>query len=165
MQYQSSLGTIDIITGISITNTSWQFSVGLQQPVSGINRNNFLPVYWDTAEAGEYLPSNDFNRKGDVLLRGAYLFTVKQKFSFNVGLLGIYHLVDDTYIDANISSEPIAIRGSQGLTLNTTLAGFWKINKSISLGFLAGVPLVVRDVRPDGLTRSFVLAPEISFSF
>lgn len=164
MQYQSSLGTIDLITGFSLSHTSWQFSAGWQQPLSGINRNNFLPVYWGTAEANTYPPSNDFNRKGDVLLRGAYMFTVKREYSFTVGMLGIYHLDEDTYIDANVSNEPISIAGSQGLTLNATIAGFWKVNSSMSLGFSAGVPLIVREVRPDGLTRSFVFAPEIRWN-
>lgn len=165
MQYQSSLGTIDIISGLSISNSSWQFSTGWQQPVSGINRNNFLPVYWNTPEANKYPPSNDFNRKGDVLLRAAYMSNTKKSLSFNIGVLGIYHLAEDTYIDANVSNNPIAIRGSQGLTLNATFSGLWKVNKSLMIGFLAGTPLVVREVRPDGLTRSFVFTPEITWVF
>ena len=165
MQYQSSLGTVDVITGFSISNSSWQFSAGWQQPLSGINRNNFLPAYWVSGEADNYPPSNDFNRKGDVLLRGAFMFNVKRSLSFNIGLLSIYHIAEDTYIDANVSNNPIAIRGSQGLTLNATFSGSWNVNKDLSIGFLAGAPLVARDVRPDGLTRSFVFSPEIRWNF
>lgn len=80
MQYQSSLGTIDLITGFSVTNNTWQFSAGWQQPLSGINRNNFLPIYWNTPDAENYPPSNDFNRKGDVLLRVGYAVKVNQNF-------------------------------------------------------------------------------------
>ena len=165
MQYQSSLGTIDMIIGLSITNTSWQFSAGWQQPLSGINRNNFLPVDWSMSEANNYPPSNDFNRKGDALLRAAYMLKIMEKLSFNVGLLGIYHLVEDTYIDAAKSNQPILIKGSRGLTLNATVAGFWKVGNKLSIGFSAGKPLVNRDVRPDGLTRSFVFAPEFRLNF
>ncbi len=165
MQYQSSLGTIDLITGVSLVNNNWQFSAGWQQPLSGRNRNNFLPVYWNTTEAYKYSPSNDFDRKGDVLLRSAYLMQTNKRLSFNLGLLGIYHLAEDTYVDANTSSKPIAIKGSQGLTLNATIAGWWKINGKVNIGLTGGVPLIVREVRPDGLTRSFVLAPEVIFNF
>lgn len=165
MQYQSSLGTIDVITGFAVSNKAWLFSAGWQQPVSGINRNNFLPVYWNKAEANKYPPSNDFNRKGDVLFRVAYNFELKRKFSFSVGCLSIYHLAEDTYIDANLSNDPIAIKGSQGFTINATVLGFWQVNSQWRVGFSAGAPLVYREVRPDGLTRSFVFAPEIRWSF
>lgn len=165
MQYQSSLGTVDLIVGLSLSNNSWQFSAGWQQPLSGINRNNFLPAYWDIPEAEEYPPSNDLKRQGDVLLRTVYNFTIQKKFSVSPGLLGIYHLSEDTYVDGNLSNEPIVIVGSQGLTLNVTLACSWRATENLNLGFSAGTPLVVRDVRPDGLTRSFVFSPEISWNF
>lgn len=165
MQYQSSLGTVDLIVGFSLSNRSWQFSTGWQQPLSGINRNTFLPAYWDIPEAEEYPPSNDFHRQGDVLLRVGYNFTIRQKFSINPGLLGIYHLSEDTYVDGNLSNKPIAITGSQGLTLNATLVCSWQVAENVNIGFSAGTPLIVRDVRPDGLTRSFVLSPEIRWNF
>jgi hypothetical protein len=166
MQYQSSLGTIDLITGISISDNSWQFSIGWQQPLSGTNQNNFLPAYWQgTPEAEKYPPSNDFRRKGDVLLRTAYTITLKKKFSLTPGLLAIYHLEEDTYVDANISDDQISIAGSQGLTLNMTLAGLWTLSDRLALGFSAGTPLIFRDVRPDGLTRKIVFAPEIRWNF
>jgi hypothetical protein len=164
MQYQSSLGTIDAIAGLSLSNNVWQFAAGWQQPLSGINRNNFLPAYWDNPRAEAYPPTNDFDRKGDVLLRAAYHFNTKSNFSVSTGLLAIYHIDEDTYIDANESIRPIPIRGSQGLTLNATVVALWKIN-SMSIGLSAGAPLVFRDIRPDGLTRKFVMIPEIHWNF
>ena len=166
MQYQSSLGTIDMISGISIGDNSWQFAIGWQQPLSGANGNNFLHEDWqDTPKAEKYPPSNGLNRKGDVLLRTAYTIPLKKIFSFTPGLLAIYHLDDDTYIDANVSNNPISITGSRGLTLNMTLAGSWTLSNKLVLGFSAGAPLVFRDVRPDGLTRKIVFAPEIRLEF
>jgi hypothetical protein len=165
MQYQSSLGTIDLISGVSISDNSWTFSTGWQQPISGTNGNNFLPAVWhDTPEAGKYPPSNDFNRKGDVLLRAAYAITLK-RFLFTPGLLAIYHLGEDTYIDTSVSNNPITIAGSQGLTLNATLAGSWTLSDRLVIGFSAGTPIIFRDVRPDGLTRKIVFAPEIHWNF
>ncbi len=165
MQYQSSLGTIDAIAGINVTNKQWQFAFAYQQPLTGINRNTFLPIYYNTPEANKYLPSNDFNRKADVLLRANYLFNSQKKLTVNVGLLGIYHLNEDTYIDGNISNKPLAIKWSAGLTLNATAAAWIKLNSKTKFGVLAGVPLLIRDTRPDGLTRSFVFSPELIINF
>lgn len=165
MQYQSSLGTIDLITGIALSNKKWQFAAGWQQPLTGTNGNNFLPIYFSNKEADAYIPSNDFNRKADVLLRGLYKYSLNKRLDFKGGLLGIYHLGKDTYIDGNISNQPIAIKGSDGLTLNANLSGWYAVSKKMTIGLTVAVPLVIRDVRPDGLTRSFVVSPEISWSF
>lgn len=165
MQYQSSLGTVDAIAGYSITNNKWLFATALQLPLSGYNNNNFLPIYFNTAEASKYPPSNNFNRKPDVLLRANYEVAANKKSTINVGLLGIYHVGNDTYINANISNNPITIKGSEGLTLNATAAATFSLSKKVNVGFLVGTPLVVRDVRPDGLTRSFTLSTDFIFNF
>ncbi len=165
MQYQSSLGTIDLIVGFTITNNRLFFATAIQQPLTGRNGNTFLPVYWNTPEADAYPPSNDFNRKGDILARVGYDIIRNNKLTLNAGLLGIYHLGEDTYIDGNESSKPIALIGSEGLTLNCTASAWYRIHSKFSVGLLGGVPFVVRDVRPDGLTRKFVFTPEIIFHF
>jgi hypothetical protein len=41
MQYQSSLGTADLITGLSLGNRHWQFAGGWQQPLTGANGQSF----------------------------------------------------------------------------------------------------------------------------
>jgi len=165
MQYQSSLGTVDLIAGAALLVNRWQFAAGWQQPLTGSNRNNFLPQYWSDAKAVKYPPTNDFNRKGDVLLRSAYRLLQKNKFKLEGGLLGIYHLGEDTYVDANQSTRPISIKGSGGLTLNLTALAELQLNNKWTIGLTGGAPLVVRDVRPDGLTRSFVLAPQLKYQF
>lgn len=164
MQYQSSLGTVDAIAACSITNETWTFATAIQQPLTGINRNNFLPAYWNDEAAKKYAPGNDFNRKADVLVKANYATNKNKLWQFNVGLLGIYHLGKDTYIDGNISNQPIAIAGSDGLTLNATAAVACKLNKKINLVFIAGKPLVVRTIRPDGLTRQFSISTELAYS-
>lgn len=163
MQYQSSLGTVDLITGLSVNSLRWQFSAGWQQPLTSANSNTFLPGSDARPEALAYPPSNQFNRKADVLGRVAYTLVNQTKLNLNVGLLGIYHLGQDTYKDQ--TGRSLSIVGSEGLTLNATLAGWYNLSPKVRIGFTAGMPLVVRDVRPDGLTRSIVFAPEISWSF
>ncbi|GAB4022565.1 carbohydrate-binding protein [Spirosoma koreense] len=163
MQYQSSLGTVDLITGLSVSNSRWQFSAGWQQPLTGANGNTFLPGSSPKPEAPAYPPSNQFNRKADVLVRAAYTWAINDRLSLNGGLLGIYHVGEDTYV--NTIGNSLSISGSQGLTLNATLAGWWTVSSKMRLGFTAGTPLLTREVRPDGLTRSIVFAPEISWLF
>jgi len=96
--------------------------------------------------------------------KASYHFT-KNKWTFIPGLLGIYHLGEDSYIDGSISNKPILLKGSSGLTLNGTLSVFYKVNQKISLGIVSGTPFVVRDIRPDGLTRKFVVSPELTINF
>ena len=165
MQYQSSLGTFDLITGLALNNQKWLIAAGLQLPLSGTNRNAFLPVYWNTSNVSKYSSSNDFKRKPDVLARIGYDISSQKKWKFNLGLLGIYHLGNDSYIDGNLSRQPIEIKGSDGLTLNGTFATWYKASKKLTLSLTAGTPFIVRDVRPDGLTRKFVISPEVIFHF
>ncbi len=165
MQYQSSLGTVDFILGYKLNINRFSANFAWQQPLTGRNRNTFLPEYLNTADAYEYPPSNDFNRKGDVLLRLAYQFISNEKWKLNASILNIYHLGEDSYIDGNISNSPIRIAGSEGLTVNITAMVSYQISKSFSIGLSGGIPLVVRKVRPDGLTRAFSFSPEINFNF
>lgn len=165
MVYQSSLGTVDALAGFALTNNRWLFSAGVQLPLTGENDNTFLPQDFNSSDANNYPPSDSLNRKADALLRVGYNIIAKEKWKLNAGLLGIYHLQNDTYRDFGLSNEPIEIDGSQGLTLNATFALRYKLNHKFSFGLSGGLPLIVRDVRPDGLTRSMVITPEINFSF
>lgn len=163
MGYQSSLGTLDFIVGFTITNNRWIFSSGYQQPISNPNGNTFLPEIWNTEEAYKFSPSNLFHRKSDVLLKAGYKINSLKKLKINLGFLAIYHLTNDVYTSMDL--EQIEIVGSEGLTLNATLNAVYNISSKFSLALTAGTPLIVRDIRPDGLTRSLVLSPEIIIKF
>jgi hypothetical protein len=163
LQYQSSLGTVDLIAGFSIANNRWQFATGWQQPLTTRNRNTFLPANWSDAAANEFAPTNRFKRKGDVLLRVGYTIIPTGKFTLGAGLLGIYHLGKDSY--TNAANTELRLQGSEGLTLNGTVIASYKASKRFSIGLSGGVPFVVRDIRPDGLTRKFSISPELIFHF
>lgn len=165
MAYQSSLGTVDVITGVTIADERWQFSVALQQPLTGGNGNSFDPSRWGNPESADYFPSNRLGRKGDVLVRAAHYVSVRSRLRLSGGLLGIYHLSNDDFRGTGTDMSRMELRGSQGLTLNATASLIWLLKPSYSVGFSTGVPLVVRDSRPDGLTRSWVFSPEIRFRF
>jgi len=166
MQYQSSLGTVDVILGASATISKWQIAAGFQIPITEQNGNQFLPVYWNNSAAINYPPSFKFQRKSDALLRVAYNIFSSNKLYITTGLLGIYHLSEDAYTNNALINKPITnLVGSDCLTLNFTSAVSYNINNKFSFNVTAGIPLVIRDIRPDGLTRSFVFAPEIAYRF
>lgn len=164
MPYQTSLGTTDIVLGLNFIRKSFGATVALQQPLTSANGNRFLPGdYPATPLTLEYLPSNRFIRKGDVLLRTSYNFDIDKKFSIRPSLLGIYHINNDSYEDLNKARR--LIYNSDGLTLNGNLFFDYKLNGGSSFELSVGTPFIIRDKRPDGLTRSFVAALEYHFSF
>jgi hypothetical protein len=165
-QYQSSLGTIDVITGITASNNGWSISAAWQQPLTKENKNGFLQEYWNgKPEANNYPASNRLQRKADVLLRVGKNFSANNKWQFNAGLLSIYHLGKDKYTAITPVQRVLAIDGSEGLTINITGSAWYQVSKKMRVGVAAGVPALVRDIRPDGLTRQWVLSPEISWQF
>jgi hypothetical protein len=78
-------------------------------------------------------------------------------------ILPIYHLGNDTYKDELDFEKEII--GSKGLTLNGTMFLDYEINKRNVLQFNLGIPFVVREKRPDGLTRSFIANFEYRIKF
>lgn len=163
MDYQSSLGTFDLIAGVGYEIGKLQLVAALQQPLTQ-NSNQFLAeIYPENSGFRKFQSTNEYQRSGDVLLRISYPFSVGKKVILTPGLLPIYHLGNDQYNDLfNAERE---IKGSQGLTLNANLFADFQINSRNTLQLNAGMPLVVRDERPDGLTRSFVVNLEYAVRF
>jgi len=158
MPYQNSLGSSDLIAGIGAAYGKYlKMSAGYQQPVIQYNRNGYQPafVYPSKPGAYDYFASSELKRRADVLIRveGQYQW---RKILIAAGPLFIYHLGEDTYTTATGSSARLS--GSGGTTLNIA-ASLSYFTKDARFEFQGGEPLVVRDYRPDGLTRSFVLAP------
>ncbi|MHA8049776.1 hypothetical protein V7S79_01525 [Aquirufa sp. ROCK-SH2] len=163
MDYQSSLGTLDLIAGLGYAVNKMQFILAYQQPISQ-NKNGFLTEnYPSTSKLREFQSTNKFIRSGDLLLRFSYPIATGQKLKLTPSLLPIYHLDNDRYTNGSgIENE---IKGSQGLTLNGNLYIDYELNKTNFIQFSTGMPFLVRTARPDGLTRSFVLNIEYSFKF
>lgn len=163
MDYQASLGTYDLIVGIGYEFKKIQFVAALQQPLTQ-NDNQFLSSLYPANSVIRAIQSTrQFKRSADVLLRVSYPIVMTKKLLLTPGLLPIYHLANDRYTDElNIERE---INSSQGLTLNGTLFLDYTINRRHALQFNAGMPFVVRDERPDGLTRSLITSLEYRFRF
>ena len=161
LDYQSSLGTIDVFLGSNFHYKHWDFNGALQLPVINLNKNSYFKEYSGSID---FPSTNLFERKPDALLRTTYsLKTPNKKFTFKPNLLFIYHLEQDTF--ENIYGERVSIKGSEGLTINGNIISIYHLNKQNQFEISLATPFLVRDIRPDGLTRSFVLGVQYQYSF
>ncbi|SMP26949.1 hypothetical protein [Chryseobacterium profundimaris] len=163
MDYQSSLGTFDLIAGIGYQIKKLQLVAALQQPLTQ-NENQFnAKNYPASSPLAGFQSTKDFKRTGDVLLRASYPVKITEKLLLTPGLLNIYHLSKDKFTNsAGVEEE---IDGSEGLTINGNIFLDYNLNKTNALQLNVGVPFLVRDTRPDGLTRSFIANLEYRFRF
>ncbi|MBK6827330.1 MAG: hypothetical protein IPG86_10835 [Chitinophagaceae bacterium] len=164
MVYQPTLGTTDLLAGVNISSRQWGFALAYQQPITSNNKNSFLASEYPPGHTAMKYPSaNQFNRKSDLVARIVRNFKAQSSLTFQPGLLGIYHTGTDSYLDESGNKKTIA--GSQGLTINALLNLQFRTGKKSEVTLSSGTPLVVRSVRPDGLTRKFVLSLEYAFRF
>lgn len=163
MDYQSSLGTIDVIAGVRAKFKNFELVAAIQQPVTQ-NKNEFIAeIFSEESILSNFQSTNNYERNGDILLRASYTFKINNEFKISPGLLPIYHLSNDKF--TNLNNEVTEIKGSQGLTLNAILYFDYSINQTNSLQLSFGTPLISRDTRPDGLTRSYVVNLEYGLRF
>ena len=161
LDYQSSLGTIDLFLGTNLHYKQWDFNAALQLPIVNLNKNSYFKEFGGT---NDFPSTNLFERKSDALLRATYsLKTSNKKFTFKPNVLFIYHLGEDSF--ENIFGQRERIKGSDGLTVNGNLITSYTLSKQSSLELSLASPFVIRDIRPDGLTRSFVVGLQYQYSF
>lgn len=165
MPYQTSLGTTDLILGASLIYRKWNFALGFQGILSDKNNNMFLKsnVLPPTNEnAKKYFESSQLRRGNDALLRIERKFELK-KVTLSLGILNIIHLQKSSIVDS--TGVRVNVIGSDGLTVNVTGIMHYEISKQTLLNFSFGVPTIVRDARPDGLTRKLVLTTGLKYNF
>lgn len=163
MDYQASLGTFDLIFGISSEISKIQLVAAIQQPLTQNNNQFFANLYPQSSKLSEFQSTNKFKRSGDVLLRVSYPISLNPKLKLTPSILPIYHLANDKYTDEfNVEQEII---GSQGLTLNGNIYLDYEINRKNAIQINMGMPFMVRDSRPDGLTRSIIANLEYRIKF
>lgn len=164
MPYQTSLGTIDMVLALSYNRKNFGATLAWQQPLRSTNENKFLPGGFPSEPLTVYYwPTNEFERKADIVARTSYSFKTGERIAIRPSLLGIYHLANDTYLDNNKIRR--AIFNSNGLTLNANVFVDYRLKNGNGFELSLGAPFVVREQRPDGLTRSFVASLEYQFSF
>lgn len=162
MDYQTSLGTLDIIAGVQGKMEKFFYALSVQSPVQQ-NKNTFIQSTDSSSIYHAFITTNGFKRKSDILLRIAYPWKLSEAWTFTPGLLPIYHIGNDTYRDA--TGKDIEINGSGGVTLNANLLLDWNPGANGTVQIALGSPLVVRKTRPEGLTRKFVAQVEYQVRF
>lgn len=170
MVYQTGLGTTDLLMGINARHGRWVAALAYQHVMHNANNNRFTHSVWfQDPDAVKYFESNFLERKDDLVGRVQYAYGCG-RLSLQPGLLAIYHVAEDTqqndYLtDMNMSPERSAIKGSQGLTLNITADLRYTLCEQWAVEALFGSPMITREVRPDGLTRSLVTGFGLRYRF
>ena len=161
LDYQASLGTFDALIGIDYSYKKWSVDAALQLPFWQINRNSYFDEY---SSSNDFPTTNLFKRKSDFLIRSAYALNTKnKKWFFKPNAMAIYHLGNDTYED--VFGKRQAINNSQGLTINASIITDYYISTQNSLRLNIASPLLVREIRPDGLTRALVASISYQLKF
>jgi hypothetical protein len=166
MPYQTSLGTHDLLLGLDARlNEKWMLGLAAQLPFYQFNNNGFDTAIFYSFETKQkqYFTSAKLLRRPDIILRIDRKFILHKKLSLTAGVLSIYHLGHDRFTDLNGVDH--ALSGSKGLTLNLTGGLSYKASDHFSMIFRYASPVIVRKVRPDGLTRHFVCGLELRYSF
>ncbi len=121
MYYQSSLGTYDIIAGISFINKNFLLAAGVQHPFNQVD-NGFKWGEWQehplTEIANQYPVSQFLDRGTDAMLRVEYNLRFS-KWSMNIGILPIYRFTPDIITDP-ITGERTEIDKSKGTAVKWT---------------------------------------------
>lgn len=166
MYYQTSLGTWDIITGVSLISRKWLFATGVQHALNS-NENNFLWSEWagsdeDPDYIRRYHPARTLRRGTDVMLRVERNFRFS-RFNFSAGLLPILRIRNDRTV--NGLGNLIEPEGAKGLALSAIVTAGYQFNVKSGVKILAGHKIVQRDFNPDGLTREMVTSVSYFYRF
>ena len=158
MTLQNGLGTADLLAAASYDLGKY-FSVGtgVQVPVLQYNKN--VAVFYPAGAAP--ITGEGYRRQPDVLLKLTGHYQLKQ-LKINGGVLGIYHLANDHY---NTAAGKYLLLNSQGTTLNWTIDLGYPISKQWMLGLLYAEPFKTRTNIPDGLARSRIVSPKVTYAF
>lgn len=161
LDYQASLGTFDLLLGTNLKYKKWDFNAAVQSPIFNNNKNSYIR---ELSGSTDFPSTNLFRRKTDALIRATYSISTKmEKFTFKPNILFIYHLGEDSY--QTVFGQRETISGSDGLTINGNLISTFNFNKKNSFELSLATPFVVRTIRPDGLTRSFVASVLYKIAF
>ncbi len=169
MYYQTSLGTYDFITGLSLINRKWLFATGIQIPLNQ-NDNQFTWSAWDgdreESYVDRYTQAKNLKRGIDVMLRVERNFRLS-RFNFSVGLLPIYRITSDKITNSQgvrASSDKDGNEGN-GLALSAIGTAGYNFNVKSGIRLLVGHKIVQREFSPDGLTRELVSSVTYIYRF
>jgi hypothetical protein len=159
MYYQTSLGTYDLIGGVSLLTPKWLFATGIQIPTN-TNQNEFTWAAWRDSPlkdiANLYPPARGLRRGSDVMLRAERNFRLS-RLNAHIGILAIYRLNADQRLAPNAEEHGIVV-GSEGLVVNLIAGVGYQFNTKTALNGVVGYAPseYQRATNPDGLARANV---------
>lgn len=166
MYYQVSLGSTDLVAGVSFLSKKWLVAFGYQDALTA-NNNQFVWGEWNGYPGGrEYI---DQHKVGRELKRGTdIMFRVERNwrfpnYNFSLGALPIYRITKDQGKDTSGVYQKIPETTGLALSLIGTLGYHFNVNSSVK--FIYGHKLVDREINPDGLTRHNVISVAYVFRF
>lgn len=156
MYYQTSLGTYDLIAGVSLISRKWLLATGIQHPFNK-NENEFLWEAWrgssEEAYINRYNQARHLKRGTDIMLRVERNWRFS-RMNFSLGVLPIYRITNDEITLSNGTvGKP---HGAKGLALSGIFTAGYSFNVRSGVKLLAGHKIEKRHNNPDGLTRDFV---------
>jgi hypothetical protein len=168
MYYQPSLGSYDVIGGLSWINDKWLFATGIQVPLTR-NNNQFawsgFPDYPNQDYVLKYNRGSELMRGTDVMLRVErnWRFT---NYNFSLGLLPIYRITKDNgIIPGSPTGERGDLPGTTGMALTALMSFGYQFDVNNSIKIIHGQKLTARDVNPDGLSRHSVWSTSYIYRF
>ena len=163
MDYQTTLGTKDLLAGASWKVDRYEVGIGWQRSLQDHNDNTFIRGPLPDIEAKKYPTTYHYSRSGDLLLRVSATYPLlDERFHLTPSLLPIFHYEEDSHSQPNAATT--TLDGSKGWTVNLNFYGSWKWTDKTTVGASFGAPMLARSSRPDGLTREFVLGLHVSRS-
>jgi len=157
MYYQTSLGTYDIVAGLSFITRKWLLAAGYQQALNE-NGSQFRWAKWTSSDqfpiAHEYPVSWNLQRGKDVMFRVERNFR-STKWNAYLGLLTIYRITKDE-VSNGTATNRVKVDGTTGAAITALTGVGYRFSTSVALKGMFGLKLLSRDINPDGLSREFV---------
>jgi hypothetical protein len=156
MSLQSGLGTTDLLAVVNYMPLKYlSLGAGMQVPVWQYNKNE-LVFGTDALRVAK-----GYRRRPDALLKLTGHYSI-HKLKLNAGVLSIFHLGDDYY---KTYFGNYYLDGSSGITLNWNVEAGYSFGKKWMIGLTVAQPFKTRAYIPDGLARSRIISPRISYAF
>ncbi|NOT76546.1 MAG: hypothetical protein HOP08_16580 [Cyclobacteriaceae bacterium] len=171
MYYQTSLGTYDLIAGVSLINRKWLLATGIQVPLNS-NNNQFDWHRWVDNDPDEldyiqkYANATELRRGIDVMIRVERNFRFN-RLNFSLGVLPIYRITADKI--TNFAGQRTSFDAAGNEAIGLAMSGIgtvgYSFNVRSSIKLLLGHKITQRQFSPDGLTREFVSSFTYSYRF
>jgi hypothetical protein len=159
MYYQTSLGTYDVVAGLSFITRKWLLAAGYQQALNK-NGSEFRWSEWAGSDqfstALEYPVSWNLQRGKDIMFRVERNFR-STKWNAYLGLLTIYRITKDEVSKGTAQNNVrVKVDGTTGAAITALTGVGYRFSTSVALKGMFGLKIINRDVNPDGLSREFV---------